>query len=286
MKINATRIPTAIPRKYNAVITIPPLPGKNALTKNAYIGSFAVQLINGVSKIVILRSLSLGSVLVDITAGTVHPNPIKSGTMLRPESPILRSSLSIKNATLAIYPLSSISDRKKNNVTMIGRNDSTEPTPANIPSITRLCNAEFTPAALSPLSTATVRASIPISRSFCRPAPITLNVNINTAAIIAMKHGIAVYLPVRIRSIFSLRSLSLLSLGLTTVFSHTFSMNENRISAIAALLSSPRSFSIWMTTCSSVSISFLSRFNFSRIRLSPSISFDAAKRTGIPAVTA
>ncbi len=65
-------------------------------------GNFAVQLINGVSKIVIFLSRSLGSVLVDITAGTVQPNPISMGTMLRPDKPIFRSNLSIKNATRAI----------------------------------------------------------------------------------------------------------------------------------------------------------------------------------------
>ena len=67
-----------------------------------YIGSFAVQLINGVKRIVILRSRSLVKVLVAITAGTVQPNPISIGTILRPESPILRSNLSMTKATLAI----------------------------------------------------------------------------------------------------------------------------------------------------------------------------------------
>ena len=45
----------------------------------------------------------------------------------------------------------------------------------------------------------------------------------------------AVYLPVKIRSIFSLRTRSLLSLGFTTVCSQTFSIKEKRISAMAAL---------------------------------------------------
>ena len=57
---------------------------------------------NGVSKIVIFLSRSLGSVLVAMTAGTVHPNPTSIGTMLRPLRPILRSSLSMKNATRAM----------------------------------------------------------------------------------------------------------------------------------------------------------------------------------------
>ena len=79
--------------------------------------------------IVIRRSLSLGSVRVAMTAGTVQPKPMSIGTMLRPESPILRRSLSMKNATLAMYPLSSMSDKKKNSVTIIGKKLNTLPTP-------------------------------------------------------------------------------------------------------------------------------------------------------------
>lgn len=56
----------------------------------------------GVNMIVIFRSRSEESVLVAITAGTVHPNPISIGTKLLPESPIFRNSLSITNAILAI----------------------------------------------------------------------------------------------------------------------------------------------------------------------------------------
>ena len=61
-----------------------------------------MQLIKGVSRIVIFLSLSLGSVREDMTAGTVQPNPISIGTMLRPERPILRRILSITKATRAI----------------------------------------------------------------------------------------------------------------------------------------------------------------------------------------
>ena len=84
-------------------------------------GSLALQLIKGVSRIVIFRSRSLDSVLVAIIAGTEHPNPISIGTKLRPDSPIFRRSLSMTKATLAIYPVSSRMDRKKNKVTMVGR---------------------------------------------------------------------------------------------------------------------------------------------------------------------
>ena len=85
---------------------------------------------------VILLSRSEGRVLLAITPGTVHPKPISIGTILRPESPIFLNSLSITKATLAMYPLSSRRDRKKNRVTITGRKLSTLPTPLKMPSIT------------------------------------------------------------------------------------------------------------------------------------------------------
>ena len=84
------------------MITSHPTFGKKNATKKLYIGSLAVQDMNGVSRMVIFLSRSLGSVLVDITAGTVHPNPMRSGTMLRPERPIFLRSLSMTKATRAM----------------------------------------------------------------------------------------------------------------------------------------------------------------------------------------
>ena len=124
-----------MPKKYKHTITSARCAGKNAYVNKAYIGSFAEQLMNGVRSIVILRSRSDDSVLVDIIAGTEHPKPISIGTKLLPERPILRSSLSMTNAILAMYPLSSSIDRKKNNTTIIGRKLRTLPTPAKIPFI-------------------------------------------------------------------------------------------------------------------------------------------------------
>ena len=98
-------------------------------------GSLAEQLINGVRKIVIFLSLSDGKVLVAIIAGTEQPKPINIGTKLLPESPTFLSILSIKNATLAIYPLSSNNDKKKNRITIIGKKLKTLPTPEKIPLI-------------------------------------------------------------------------------------------------------------------------------------------------------
>ena len=168
---------------------------------------------NGVRSIVILLSLELGSVRVAITAGTVQPNPISIGTMLRPESPIFRRGLSITKATLAIYPLSSRSDRKKNIVTIIGRKLSTLPTPSNIPSITRLLMALLTLTVAIAFAAAAPNASIPFWRRSCRNGPITAKVRKNTAAITAMNTGMAVYLPVRTLSYLLLLICSLLSFG-------------------------------------------------------------------------
>ena len=56
----------------------------------------------GVSRMVIFRSRSEDTVRVAMIAGTEQPKPISSGTMLRPDRPILRSSLSITKATRAI----------------------------------------------------------------------------------------------------------------------------------------------------------------------------------------
>ena len=57
---------------------------------------------NGVSRIVMRRSRSLGRVRVDMTAGTVQPKPISIGTMLRPDRPIRLRSLSMTKATRAM----------------------------------------------------------------------------------------------------------------------------------------------------------------------------------------
>ena len=65
-------------------------------------GSLAEQLIKGVSKMVIFLSRSDGSVRLAITPGTVQPKPISIGTILRPDRPIFRSSLTMTKATRAM----------------------------------------------------------------------------------------------------------------------------------------------------------------------------------------
>ena len=174
-------------------------------------GILAEQLINGTSSIVIFRSRSEDRVRVAIIAGTEQPKPISIGTKLRPESPMRRRSLSMTNATRDMYPVSSSIARKKNSTTIRGRKLSILPTPANTPSITRLCTTGFKPYAVSRPSTHAVKLSIPIASRSDSHLPKTLKVIQKMKAIIAMKVGMARYLLVRILSILTLRSISLLS---------------------------------------------------------------------------
>ena len=133
-----SNIPIIIPTAYIKVIAIAGLSLKNIDTNIAYIGILAEQLINGTN--VKLNSLSFLDciVLIESMAGTEHPNPNKIGTMLFPETPILLSGLSIINAILVMYPLSSNIDKKKYKVTIIGKKLITLPIPFNIPSIIKL----------------------------------------------------------------------------------------------------------------------------------------------------
>ena len=95
-------IPLTIPRMYSPVMTRAALSGKKTAQKKAYMGSFAVHDMNGVSSTVSLLSRNDGSVRLDMTAGTEHPKPISSGTMERPESPMRRNGRSMTNAMRAI----------------------------------------------------------------------------------------------------------------------------------------------------------------------------------------
>ena len=94
---------------------------------------------------VILRSRSDETVRVAIIAGTEQPKPISIGTKLLPDNPIFLNGLSITNATLAIYPVSSSMDKKKKRVTTMGKNERTLPTPVNSPSTIRLLTTGLSP---------------------------------------------------------------------------------------------------------------------------------------------
>ena len=151
-----------------------------------------------------------------------------------------------------------------------------------MPSITSECITSFTPKAVSHVSHTAVSLSMPSESISESHAPITLNVSQNTTAIIRINAGIALYLPVSTLSIISDLVRSLLSCGFTTVSWQTPSIKLKRISAIAAALSSPHSFSICSTIVSIILTSSSSNSSRFKIRLSPSTNFVAAKRTGIP----
>ena len=77
-----------------------------------YMGILAEQLMNGSTSMVMSLDFLLSMVRVAITAGTLHPKPMISGMKDFPWSPILCISLSMMNAALAMYPLSSMKEMK------------------------------------------------------------------------------------------------------------------------------------------------------------------------------
>ena len=102
---------------------------------NAYIGNLAPHVISGATSAVIFLSFSLSKVLVAIMAGEEQPSPIIIGINALPDKPTFLIVLSIKNAVLDIYPLSSNIDIPKNSVNIKGKNGNVPPTPPTIPFI-------------------------------------------------------------------------------------------------------------------------------------------------------
>ena len=98
----------------------------------------------------------------------------------------------------------------------MGKKLSMLPTPANTPSITRLCTTGFNPYAVSASSTSCVTLSMPSARRSDSHFPKTLNVIQNIKPMMAINVGMARYLFVSTLSILTLRSISLLSCALTT----------------------------------------------------------------------
>ena len=109
---------------------------------------------------------------------------------------------------------------------MSGKNDTTVPRPAKMPSTTSERSASLIWADSIAASAASESEVMPCVMRSWKNAPIQLKVMKKTAAMMRTNEGIAVHLPVRIRSILRLRSCSLLSRGLTTVCDTTRPMNE------------------------------------------------------------
>ena len=83
------------------------------------------------------RSLSFSMVLEAIIPGIPHPEEIKSGIKLFPESPKWRKIRSITNAIRTMYPISSKMERSRNKRAICGRKPNTATKPPRIPSTTR-----------------------------------------------------------------------------------------------------------------------------------------------------
>ena len=119
-------------------------------------------------------------------AGTVHPNPNTIGTNAFPFNPIVLMILSIKNATLDIYPLSSKIARKKYKNNINGTKTNTPPTPAINPSNTNEFNQSGVPSTKIPAylpinpfinpSSQSCNGAAPLNTTPIRPAIKTKNI--------------------------------------------------------------------------------------------------------------
>ena len=84
---------------------------------------------------------------------------------------------------------------------MMGRNDRTLPTPGRMPSTTIERTTGLVPNDVRPASTAAMIASTSCSITPCSAAPTTPKVSQNTSPMMRRNIGMAVWRPVRTRSI-------------------------------------------------------------------------------------
>ena len=124
--------------------------GKKYPANNAIIGSLALHGINGVRIDVIFLSSSFSIILEVIIPGTLHPEPTINDIKLFPLNPNLLNTLSKNNEILDIYPVVSNIAIQKNNIISCGTNPNTAPTPAIIPSTTKLVSQSEVPIASIP----------------------------------------------------------------------------------------------------------------------------------------
>ena len=113
-------------------------------------GSLAPQGIVVVVIIVIRRSFSFSIVRVAMIPGTPQPCEIINGMKDLPERPNFLKILSMINATRAMYPQSSRTERKKNTIAICGA----KPTGAAIPPMIPFTTRDTTQSAAPALSSA------------------------------------------------------------------------------------------------------------------------------------
>ena len=76
-------------------------------------------------------------------AGTEQPNPVTKGIKLLPCNPNLWKNPSNKKATLLMYPVVSKRAKPIYKIIILGKKSKTAPTPAMIPSTTKLLNSSL-----------------------------------------------------------------------------------------------------------------------------------------------
>jgi len=185
----------------------------NAEISRTYTGSRALQLINGIERIVANLSHLFSMILVLIIAGTLHPKPKTIGIKLLPESPVFVIYRSMITAALAIYPVPSrkaipIKSRKT-----FGVKTSTPPVPAIIPSTMTDRSSESEPSGHRELTDVEIYPK----RDSIHPIIGSPRVNTiwNRTYIITKNIGIAVNLLMNIESSSAVRGLFFISSVLT-----------------------------------------------------------------------
>ena len=141
--MNTTGIATispskCIPNKAVPAQKAPNLGSIKAPIRSMYTGSLAEQLIKGATSIVAKRLLASGITLAAIMPGIAHAKLDSKGIKALPFSPHQPRRRSIKNAALDKYPVPSKKAIKKKRIRICGRKTTTPPTPAIIPSTTKL----------------------------------------------------------------------------------------------------------------------------------------------------
>ena len=143
-------------------------------------GSLAEQLMNGVSRMVILRSRSEGRVRLAMTPGTVQPKPDEHGhDAAAGQADAAQQLIHHKGHTRHVAGILQHGEEEEQHHDD-GRKLSTLPTPVKMPSMTSECTAALTFQLVRAVSTTPVRASMPISMRFWKNRPMTLKVRKNT----------------------------------------------------------------------------------------------------------
>ena len=154
--------------------------GKNTDVNIIYTGSFALQDMNGISAIVVIRWLISGILCAAITAGTEQPNPVRSGIAAVPGRPAFLMMPFSAKAAVSMNLLCSSMLSCRNSSVIAGTKESTLPTPVHTPSVTRLMKGGPIPALIMRAFKYPVHAAVRFSMERVRKVPGGPKVMMNT----------------------------------------------------------------------------------------------------------